>query len=113
MFPPAFGSDKIFWAGGMTGESGCYPLGLAMVPIMAPSKPISKLEWRPYSSAMGGSGLAGSLELREEDGRCGKPVKMELRWVVNSAGGWMCLSFSGIDRVSPQSGAFFAMLSLA
>ena len=66
---------RIFWAGGTSGESKVHPLGLATVPVMAPSGSISRLEWWLHSSLMDGSRPARSLELRGEDGCCGVEAK--------------------------------------
>ena len=38
--------QKIFWAGGMTGESGVHPLGRVMVLSVVLSGSIDITEWR-------------------------------------------------------------------
>ena len=70
--PRLLAAMRIYWTRRTTGESGDHPLGLVTVPGVAPSRSIGRLEWRPHSSAMGGSRPVRSSTLCRENGCRGK-----------------------------------------
>ena len=104
---------RIFWAGGKTGQSGYHPVGFVTVPDVVPAQSIGRSEWRPHSSAMGGSRPAGSSEPSEVNGHRGSLEELVPRQVVDSTGGGLVLRSAALSGGPPQCAVSFYHLSMA